>query len=142
MPSRSRNIKSWETIVDGLSSNDCRHTLRKITRSPYIQVRSKDKSFQSSLKPLNKDNMDDIKTPANLCLYIGDEEWNTSVPIPQLIKLSSEWDGEFTSRIYTWSEVRSITKDHLYKVMKESSMSNHLSNLNKLVESDIPFKFD
>ncbi len=86
--------------------------------------------------------MDDIKTPANLCLYIGDEEWNTSVPIPQLIKLSSEWDGEITSRIYTWSEVRSITKDHLYKVMKKSSMSNHLSNLNKLVESDIPFKFD
>ena len=82
MPSRSRNIESWETIVDRLSRNDCRHTLRKIARSPYIQVRSKDKSFQSSLKPLNKDNMDDIKAAANLCLYIGDEEWNTSVPIP------------------------------------------------------------
>ena len=142
MPSRSRNIESWETIVDGLSSIDCRHTLRKIARSPYIQVRSKDKSFQCSLKPLLKDNLNDIKIAANLCLFIGDEEWNTSVPITQLIKLSEEWDGEVTSRIYTWSEVRSITKDHLYKVMKESSMSNHLSNLNKLVESDIPFKFD
>ena len=142
MPSRSRNIESWETIVDGLSSIDCRHTLRKISRSPYIQVRSKNKSFQCSLKPLLKDNLNDIKIAANLCLFIGDEEWNTSVPITQLIKLSEEWDGEVTSRIYTWSEVRSITKDHLYKVMKESSMSNHLSNLNKLVESDIPFKFD
>ena len=96
MPSRSRNIESWETIVDGLSSNECRHTLRKIARSPYIQVRSKDKSYQCSLKPLLKDNLNDIKIAANLCLFIGDEEWNTSVPIPQLIKLSSEWDGEIT----------------------------------------------
>ncbi len=89
-----------------------------------------------------KKNLDDIKTAANLCLYIGDEEWNTSVPITQLIKLSEDWDREVTSRIYKWSEVRSITKDHLLKVMKESSMSNHHCNLNKLVESDIPFKFD
>ena len=142
MPSRSRNIESWETIVDGLSSNECLHTLRKIARSPYIQVRTKDKSFQCSLKPLLKDNLRNIKTAANLCLYIGNKEWNTSLPINQLIKLSEEWDGEVTSRIYIWSEVRSITKEHLYKVMKESSMSNHLSNLNKLVESDLPFKFD
>ena len=76
MPSRSRNIESWETIVDGLSSIDCRHTLRKIARSPYIQVRSKDKSFQFSLKPLLKDNLNDIKIAANLCLFIGDKEWN------------------------------------------------------------------
>ena len=96
MPSRSRNIESWETIVDGLSSNECRHTLRKIARSPYIQVRTKDKSFQCSLKPLLKDNLGDIKTAANLCLYIGDEEWNTSVPITQLIKLAEDWDGEVT----------------------------------------------
>ena len=77
-------------------------------------MRSKDKSFQYSLKPLLKDNLEDIKTAANLCLYIGDEEWNKSVPTYQLIKLSEEWDGEVTSRIYTWSEVRSITKEHLY----------------------------
>ncbi len=60
MPSRSRNIESWETIVDGLSSNECRPTLRKIARSPYIQVRSQDKSFQCSLKPLLKDNLGDV----------------------------------------------------------------------------------
>ena len=68
MPSRSRNIESWETIVDGLSSNEWRHTLRKIARSPYIQVRTKDNSFQCSLKPLLKDNLNNIKTAANLCL--------------------------------------------------------------------------
>ena len=71
------------------------------------------------MKPLLKDNLEDIKTTANLCLYIGVEEWNKSVPINQLIKLSEEWDGEVVSLIYTWSEVRSITKEHLYKVMNE-----------------------
>ena len=73
MPRRSRNIDSWETIVDELTSNECRHTLRKVARSPYIQVRSKDKSYQCSLKPLLKDNLNDIKIAANLCLFIGDE---------------------------------------------------------------------
>ena len=66
MPSRSRNIESWETIVDALSSSDCLYTLRKIAISPYIQLRSKDKSLQCSLKPLLKDNLNDIKTAANL----------------------------------------------------------------------------
>ena len=64
------------TIVGGITSNECRHTLRKLARSSYIQVRSKDKSFQSSLKPLLKDNLEDIKTAANLYLYIADKEWN------------------------------------------------------------------
>ena len=90
----------------------------KIAKSTNIQVRSKDKSFQCYLKPLLKDNLENIKTATNLCLYIGDEEWNKSVPINQLIKLSKEWHGEAISGIYTWSEVRSITKGHLYKIMK------------------------
>ena len=72
MPSSARLYETWESIVYGLSLDLCKHTLRKIAKPPYLSARSKDKTFKISLKPLQKNFMEDVKTAAHLCRYFGE----------------------------------------------------------------------
>ena len=98
MPSRVRQYETWESIVDGLSLDPCKHTLRKISKSPYIYARSKDKTFQISLKPLQKDYMEDVRTAAHICRFFGEGDWRSDLKIEELIKLSEDWQGEYNEK--------------------------------------------
>ena len=141
MPSRVRQYETWESIVDGLSLDPCKHTLRKISKSPYIYARSKDKTFQISLKPLQKDYMEDVRTAAHICRFFGEGDWRSDLKIEELIKLSEDWQGEYNEKIYTWEEVINTTKNYLKQVMKNSSMHNHNSAMSVLLKDNPPFKF-
>ena len=86
--------------------------------------------------------MEDVRTAAHICRFIGEGDWRSDLKIEELIKLSEDWQGEYNEKIYTWEEVINTTKNYLKQVMKNSSMHNHNSAMSVLLKDNPPFKFN